>query len=190
MELNHTFRKRCHNLTELLNGCYKLSTFCNRLEKQSVLFPDRYDPEKYKGDGLELLVEILIKLSPVDNRIGIANYQVVLEQDTGVDGFGTGINGRPATVQVKYRTDSTQLLTANKDHLSNFIAASQNRYGVLIEDSKNMLIITTGDNLHHFTESEMLYNKVRCLGYKQLREILDNNIPFWDTFRSLTLNQN
>ena len=62
-KLTHPFLYQCHNIDSLLKNVYKISTYCNRLEKQSILFPDRYDPDKYKGDGFELFVEALIKLS-------------------------------------------------------------------------------------------------------------------------------
>ncbi|TXG85755.1 MAG: hypothetical protein E6R13_01705 [Spirochaetes bacterium] len=185
IKLKHVFINRAHDLNALLKDCNKLSTFCTRLEKQSLLYPDRYDPDKYKGDGFELFVEALIKLHPVDNRIGISNYQPGNENnDTGIDGYGVGIDGKLATVQVKYRSDKTQLLTANKDHLSNFVMSSLFE-GVDKDSNTNMLIVTTADNLHHFTNNEMFLNKVRCIGYKQLRELVDNNINFWNKFRQL-----
>lgn len=185
IELNHPFKNRSHNLKELLINCNKLSTFCSNLEKQSILYPDRYDPDKYKGDGFELFIEALIKLSPIDNRIGISNYEVGNENsDTGVDGRGLGIDGKLATVQVKYRSNNTQLLTTNKDHLSNFVMTSLFE-GVDKDTKTNMLIITTAEGLHHFTDNEMFLNKVRCIGYKQLRELVDNNINFWNNFRKL-----
>jgi len=56
-KLTHPFLFRCHNIDELLKDVHKISTFCRHLEQQSVLFPDRYDTDKYKGDGLELFVE-------------------------------------------------------------------------------------------------------------------------------------
>jgi len=93
IKLKHVFINRAHDLNALLKDCNKLSTFCTRLEKQSLLYPDRYDPDKYKGDGFELFVEALIKLHPVDNRIGISNYRPGDENnDTGIDGYGVGIN--------------------------------------------------------------------------------------------------
>ena len=124
MILEHNFIHRCHDLEGLLKNVKKLSTFTRRLEQQSILFPNRYDPDKYKGDGFELFVEALIKLSPVDNRIGISKYNLIQESDIGVDGIGIGIDLKPATVQVKYRGNTTTLLTANADHLSNFVSAS------------------------------------------------------------------
>ena len=59
--------------------------------------------------------------------------------------------------------------------------------GVDKDTKTNMLIITTADGLHHYTDNEMFLNKVRCIGYQQLRELVDNNILFWDNFRKLIL---
>lgn len=183
ISLNHKFIKQAHDLSGLLEGCNKISTFCNRLEKQSMLFPDRYDPNVYKGDGLELFTEALIKLSPVDNRIGIRHYNVIEGQDIGVDGTGIGTNNKPATVQVKYRNNSQLQLIAND--LETFLSASLLHEGVDPKDVNNMLVVTTAKGLHHFTDNEMYKNQVRCLGYEQLRELVDNNFAFWDEFRTL-----
>jgi hypothetical protein len=57
--------------------------------------------------------------------------------------------------------------------------------GVDIGDADNMLIITTADGLHHYTDVEMFKKKVRCLGMKELRSLVDNNNLFWDSFRRL-----
>jgi hypothetical protein len=188
IELTHDFFKeenRAHDLPGLLEGCYKMSTFMNRLERQSQMFPNRYSPENYKGDGLELFAEALIKLSPADRRIAITDYSPGDPlDDRGVDGWGTGMNGKKASVQVKYRGDTRSTLTANGDHLSNFVMTSVME-GVDINDADNMLIITTADGLHHFTDQEMFKGKVRCLGIKELKKLVDNNNLFWDSFRRL-----
>ena len=187
IKLTHSFLNYVYNLNELLEDCNKLSTFCSRLEKQSILFPDRFDPNLYKGDGFELFVEALLKLHSVDRRIGISNYEPISKtiQDIGVDGSGTGINNFPATVQVKYRSNNVSLLTANTDHLSNFVAGSLLHYKVNPEHNDNMLIITTAKGLHHFTDIEMYASKVRCLGSEELKKLVDNNDMFWNAFRKL-----
>lgn len=195
IELVHHFKNRAHDLHGLLLDCNKLSTFCNRLEKQSLLEPDKYDPEKYKGDGFELLCEALIKLSPVDNRIGISNYEPVLKDDVGIDGIGIGIDGYVTTIQIKYRSNNTVQLTANKDHLSNFTSASKDIFineaikdnSILnhINNKNRMLIITTANGLHHFTDDVMFKNQVNVIAYDDLRLLLDNNINFWNNFREL-----
>lgn len=190
IQLTHCFLHQCHDLESLLEGCNKLSTFCSRLEKQSEMYPDRYDPQKYKGDGFELFVEALVKLSPVDNRIGIQHYRVVEGQDIGVDGSGLGFDGKPATVQVKYRGNHEYVLTANADHLSNYVQASlrSTKFGgfsVDPETETNLVIITTGLNLHFFTDAEMYGSQVRCINREVLRKIVDNNFAFWDSLRQL-----
>jgi hypothetical protein len=185
IKLTHRFLLTCHDLPGLLAGCNKLSTFCSRLEKQAQTFPDRYAPNSYKGDGLELFTEALIKLSPMDARIGIRGYEPNTKLDVGVDGTGVGMNGKPATVQVKYRGYGAAMLTANEDHLSNFVSASLLHEGVDRDDKYNMLIVTTAPGLHFFTDQEMFAGKVRCLGKDQLRELVDDNIMFWRAFRDL-----
>jgi hypothetical protein len=188
IKLEHHFLKTCHDIKELLQNVKKLNTFISRLERQSQLFPNRYDPDKYKGDGFEFFTEALLKLSPVDNRIAIGNYHPELGDDTGVDGYGIGIDGKPATVQVKFRSNADQQLTANQDHLSNFGFASQNRYGVDVNSTTNMLIVTSASGLHYFTEEHMLLNKVRVLGRETLRDLVDNNELFWNNFRKIVEN--
>jgi len=188
IELTHPFIFRCFdvnclldNCQNLLNDCHKLNTFLNKVEAQSK-DPRCQDGDKYKGDALELFAEALIKFSPIDGRIGITDYKPVIENDTGVDGVGIGNNGNPATVQVKHRI-ANWILTADTDHLSNFPNASFMKYGVKPEDDKNMLIITTAKELHHYTTTEMFGNKVRCLNRENLKHLVDDNKMFWKLFR-------
>lgn len=180
--LTHHFIHQAYDIDALLQDTNKLSTFCSKLRTQSTLHPDRIEPETYRGNGLELFTELLLTMFSLDARFGISNYTIVQIDDVGVDGYGIGTNGKPATVQVKFRP-SNYALSANIDHLSNFTSSSMIHYDVDPKDSHNMLIITTAKGLHPHTDTEMFANKVRCIGYKQLQQIVDNNIPFWDAFR-------
>ena len=112
----------------------------------------------------------------------IRDYQPVLEDDLGVDGFGYGPNGEIHTVQCKARSNNTQLLTANNDHISNFVAHSHSKFG---GDSKvkHMTIFTSASDLHHVAQ-EMYNNEVRVIGYKELRILIDKNDMFWTNFRN------
>jgi hypothetical protein len=190
--LSHPFIHQSHDLSGLVGNVRKVSTFMNRLEKQSVLYPDRYDPEKYKGDGFEFLVEVMIKLMGIHPQIGISDYKVVLgNEDFGVDGVGKGVRSQTVTVQVKYRGKTDSVLTANKDHLSNFTSYSQMKYRVEVfpknKKEKNMVIFTTADSLHYYTKEEMYMNTVRCIGYEDLRKMLDNNLIFWEKLEELVV---
>jgi len=185
--LDHPFIFTSIDIIDLLNDVNTLNKFILKLDKQSKLIPveSNITDDKYKGDGLELLTEALLKLSPIDDRIGIGNYHIINDLDTGVDGVGIGLDGRVATVQVKFRNDPNYFLTANDDHLSNFVVASQNRYKVPIDSNKHMLIVTTAAGINYFTEKEMLLKKVRVINRKNLQQMLNNNILFWDNFRIL-----
>lgn len=184
IELTHSFIYRCLNKEELLFKVTKFNTFERNLLKQAKKYGNgnANKENEYKGWGFELFGEMLVKTFSYDKRIGVHNLQFSEEDDdTGVDGYGMGTNGKPATVQFKYRK-ANYTLKANEDHLSNFISASQNRYNVDINDEKNMIIITSGKDLHYYTKDNMLYGKVRCLNRDKIRTMVDNNIPFWSDF--------
>jgi len=184
IKLDHHFLTTSHNLPELFMGTNKISTFCTKLEKQAHQHPDAYSYEKYVGDGFEFLIELLIKLSPVDNRIGISDYRPVKNnEDNGVDGYGKNVNGNKCAVQVKYRSNKNKVLTAGDDKLDSFIAEALIKEGIIPEKEKkckNHYIFTTAPGLHHYTETQKFRNSVECIGLPQLKELLDNNIHFWE----------
>lgn len=184
IQLTHSFKQRCHDLAELLEGCNKLSTFCGRLDKQADKFPDRYDPNTYKGDGFEFFVEGLLKLFPA---MWVSDYCPIRkgDQDYGVDGFGVGMDEMPATVQCKYRSNNDTLLLERD--LGQFAYQSQNRYKVPMHCTHNMWVVTTAKDLHYFTKDEMLLGKVQCIGHAQLRDLVDKNNLFWNQLRTLAV---
>ena len=216
MEIKHGFGLRAHDLKGLFDKTNKISTFMNKLEKQSVLNTDRYDRDKYVGDGFEFLVEIFLKSHAYDCRIGITNYEPVQSDDTGVDGIGVNQRGEKCVIQVKYRSNTQGFLTANKDHLSNMFSSAQTKYHISSIDSeietlknnasligeskvikrikelesnsrvKRHYVITTATGLHYYTDSEMYGGQVICIGYNDLRVMLDENLSFWNLCRNIS----
>ncbi|MFW6120837.1 MAG: DEAD/DEAH box helicase [Petrotogales bacterium] len=169
---------------DLLFGVQTINSFCSKIEQNSTR--TSLDPNQFKGDILELFTEYLLKTRGSDNRIGINEYQLVQETDLpdlGVDGIGIGANQKPATVQVKYRHHD-YILTANEDHLSNFMVQSWSTFNVDMNDTMNMLIVTTAQDIHHHTHDNMLQGKVRTLARPQLRQLVDNDTYFWSNFFS------
>ena len=181
--MKHYFKNVCYDKNYLLDGTYKLSTFMNKLRKQSHQQPDYFDPDKYYGDGFEALVEGIIHLLGVSHQIQIKDYSPILEDDLGVDGVGYGKDMEIHTVQCKARSNSESVLTANNDHISNFIAHSHSKFGGEVK-VKHMTIFTTASDLHHVAK-EMYNNEVRVLGYKEIKRLIDNNKIFWQEFANL-----
>ena len=194
--LKHTFR-----LTgpweNLLKDVDNLEKFIRRIEKycdsDTAHLSDETQKEKrknkFRGDAFEVFAEFLLKSHPYDRRIGISNYfPADSSEDYGIDGYGVGTNLRNATIQIKYRGNSDRELTANNDHLTNFLGASQNHATrrVHIDDKENMLIITSAKGVNRNTDNNMLHNKVRWLGREELKQFVDNNLPFWNEFYRAT----
>ncbi len=179
----HVFITKAHNLTALFEGTFKMSAFMRKLETQALQDPLRYDPFKYVGDGFEYFVELFLMLHPVDNRVGVYDYSPVQEDDNGVDGTGVNINNEKCVVQIKYRSNTQSFLTANKDHLSNMFSDGMLKHDVISDNLKpknyRHYVFTTAEGLNFYTDQSMYKSKVRCVGYKDFRKMLDNNMVFW-----------
>ncbi|MFA7218898.1 MAG: DEAD/DEAH box helicase family protein [Synergistaceae bacterium] len=189
IKLTHPFINKCPDIDELFFNkdgevVCTINAFCGKIKTLSAKYSDRMDENKFKGDALELFTEFMIRTAPEDNRIGIYNYKPITDaedDDVGVDGFGAGEDGNPATVQVKYRAGN-YVLTANADHLSNFLTASWNDFAVPINSKTNMLIVTTGQKVDERTRQKMLKDKVRVLNRDSLRRMYDNRPEWWKRF--------
>lgn len=186
--MKHRFKHICPNPKKLLEGCNKLSTFMGRIEKlqnDKAWTSGGWKPEEFKGDAFEALVEVLIMYSPIDKRINIVNYlphSLKLHgADMGIDGFGVSHNGSLHTVQIKYRSNTQSVLTANEDHISNFVAKT--RTHPLYKEA-DMTIFTTAKGLNQKILTEMYHDdKIRVMGYAEISKLIDNNPAFWDAFR-------
>jgi hypothetical protein len=182
---------------KILRDVDTLAKFENRLKKFCDTDTNHLTEDEkgnkvrtFLGDGFELFVEALIKTHPYDRRVGVSHYKPCHpnfgDEDHGVDGKGTGTNGRPSTVQAKFRGNPQDVLTANGAHLVNFKNSSHEEHGVKFDDTDNMLIVTNCRGLHFYTEEKMLNKKVRCIARDHLKQMVDDNIPFWDEFRRAT----
>jgi len=154
---------------------------------------------KFKGDIFELFVEFFIKMSPVDDRIDVCDYQLVTEDDTGVDGWGYNREGEKVTVQVKYRMWDWEL-KAIKDHLETFRLTSFKKYDIDPKATGRMLIMTTGKAIHWQTLERVFSGRVRCISNNasygclrgasnktiddlfSLQSLANNNMMFWKSF--------
>lgn len=183
--MKHQFKHTCLDKDSLLNECDTLNMFMSRLIKQSEENKDNWEPMAYRGDGFEALVEVLINNSPIDKRINIQKYEPwnfeLHGDDMGVDGIGVSHDGTIHTVQIKFRSNTQYELTANEDHISNFVAKSTTMHlGQIV----NMTVFTTAAGLSRQVSEKMFNNTVRTLGYNDISKMIDNNGAFWDIFRS------
>jgi hypothetical protein len=144
-------------------------------------FKDKYE---FIGDLFEIFAEMFFIINAADNRVGITNYiPTPKSTDHGVDGFGIGINGKTATVQVKFRSDRTKELLERD--IKQFGYTSIVGYSVDKDTTTNMIIFTSGKGLHWFTGSKMFENHMRVINYEMISKLIDNNYGFWNSCSEL-----
>ena len=132
---------------------------------------------KMTGHLFEIFCELFFKIEGPNPVVGVYNYNPAQEDDCGVDATGIGMNGMPLTVQCKFRSNTeTELMECD---LHQFAYQSQNRFNVGIDDINNMIVFTSAKGLHCFTEGNVFLNKVRTIGFKEIKNIVDNNPCFW-----------
>lgn len=187
--LTHSFKSTAHDLHSLFKG-QTLKEFMTALNKQSNHDTFRYDPNKFKGDGFEFFIELFLHLFPCDNRIGLFNYSPNESIDNGVDGIAQNIFNQKSVIQIKYRTNTKEQLTVNgDDHLANLLTQAMIDYDVVIDkdNPKNYrhFIFTTADSLNYYTDNTVFKNKVKCFGFKEISQLIDNNLAFWIQARNL-----
>ena len=193
MIIEHQFKTKAHDLVALFEKTTKMSTFKSKVERQANQNIQDYPYNDYVGDAFEFLVELIIRLHPVDNRLGITNYSPIQTSDNGVDGYGVNMDGNKCAIQVKFRSDVTTSLSSTKDHLDSFIVeALSNDVLPLKKHEKGCpkhYIFTTAKGLHHYTETEKWKSfNIHVIKWDVLRQMLDNNYLFWDKCREIVKN--
>ena len=185
----HQFQTKAHDLPGLFQDVQLMSTLMKNIEKQAVLDPTHYEPNDYRGDAFEFFVELFLSLHSADNRVGVYDYvPIKRHEDRGADGRGINIRKEKCVVQIKYRNNTSSMLSANEDHLSNLMTAGM-LLGVSfdMEDPKNFrhFVFTTAKSLHFYTDEQMFEGKVKCFGIENFRSMVDNNLVFWDKCREI-----
>jgi hypothetical protein len=166
--------------TDLFTDTLTLSKLTNKIKKisksyQALAYPDA---DKVKGDLFEIFAECFFKILASDNRIGVYNYQPAPPiDDYGVDGFGIGMDDKPLTVQIKFRSDvTTELL---QDDIKQFPFQSIVNYNVDKDTTTNMIVFTNSRGLHWVTESNVFSGRIKPIGLEIISNLVDNNSVFW-----------
>ena len=169
----------------LFKDTKKLSKLSTKIIKLSKSFNDYSykDGDKLKGDLFEIFTECFFKVLSSDNRIGVYNYQPAPAiDDYGIDGLGTGMDEKPLTVQVKFRSDPTTEL--KQEDIKQF-ALQSIFHGVDKDTKTNMIVFTNAKGLHWITETRVFSGRVKAIGYDEISTLIDNNSVFWKDVQDL-----
>lgn len=177
---------RCSTIGGLTKNIILLS------EKASLYGYEEGDKgvNKLKGDLFEIFAELFFKLTSSDNRVGIRDYKPIEDsEDFGVDAIGVGENNDPVTVQVKFRSNMSELLTI-KD-IKNLQGLSYRKYKVPVQSDINIIIFTNCAGVHWNTETNVMQNSILVYGIfgessqYNLTLLIDSNISFWKNLMTI-----
>ena len=180
------FNKNPKIYQSLFDKTNTLTQLSNKIIKVSKAYPlyAYKDADKMKGDLFEIFAECFFKLFSSDNRIGVYNYQPAPPiDDYGVDGIGIGMDTKPLTIQVKFRSDPTTELT--QDDIKQFALQSIVNFGVDKDTKNNMIVFTNAKGLHWVTESKVFSGRVKAISNKEISQLVDNNTVFWKNLNDL-----
>lgn len=168
-----------------------LETWMDYIEKYAdCLEIDEEDPiekiekrNEFVGDIFEILVEMLFKLSPIDNRYGLREYTVNEDLDMGVDAFGINVNGKKCVVQCKYRgryhsnESKINIEDIGKTYMSGIELHGVDLYS---PDNYRIFLITTAESkyISHNIE-KICKKKVKVISKEHLEKLL-NQENFWE----------
>lgn len=141
-------------------------------------------PDVLKGDIFEIFAEGFFHILGGSSHIGIANYKPTPKsEDNGVDGFGIGMDNKPATIQIKYRSNPIYELT--EEDLKQFAFQSIMVYDVEKTTKNNMIVFTSCKGVHWYTQSQVFKGILRTISRDDIRKNIDNNNSFWIAFREI-----
>ena len=167
---------------------HTLRVFLNAIErmvrpKTGINFRSDDDRQKFKGDVLEVLSELFYTRFNSDPRMGLTNYTpVTVDEDYGVDATGINANGDLTVVQVKYRSNPTDIITYS-DLAKTFTS------GVIqlkLDPAKDhtLFLFTTANGVSH-QATKVFGDKLVVVDKAYIKKVIDNNKNFW----SLCLNE-
>lgn len=178
------YNKDSNIFARLFNDTKLLNTLINKIQKESKNWEkfNYKDENKMMGDLFEIFSECFFKILGADNRIGVCGYTPEKSsEDCGVDAFGTGMDNKPLTVQVKFRSNNETELVS--DDIKQFAFQSVKKYKVDIDTRTNMVVFTSANGLNWFTDKNVFVESLRTIGFKEIRTLVDNNICFWNMVR-------
>lgn len=181
MSAASTFNALCYRIA-------KYGEFYRAYGYEDYTVEDKTIPgsNKFKGDLFEIFAECFFGIFAADNRTGVYNYAPVpAEEDNGVDGTATNMDGLLTTVQVKFKTNPETFLKERDIKQFGFQSVL---FGVDPNATKNMVVFTNCKGLHWYTNNIVFRNKLRTIDGLFLSKMVDNNPAFFDEMRKLIHN--
>ena len=185
--VNHVFNENVNTLSQ----------FETQLEK--LAFPKisadlrGFDPyHDILGQGWETLSHCIRTINGMDPKVKSPEPKLCSPGTIGVDAYDSW-EDKPRTYQDKYKGKGKawkiELSEGEDMKLERFLLQSQNKWNVDINDTESMIVFTNAQGLHYWTQNELLFDKVKCVGRKEIKKFIDNK-EWWKKARTLIRDHN
>lgn len=167
------------------NGVKTIGEFVKRTEalakEKYFNLPEDEDDNnpafKLKGDLLEILGDIFFNIHSADPAVGLIDYQSIpIDEDYGVDGIGTNVNGDKVAVQMKYKANP--LTKIEYKEIARTYMAGRLVHNLPLENNDTIFVFTTGNETTASLQ-KVAANKLRVIDRKIIAGYVDNNQNFW-----------
>ena len=134
---------------------------------------------KFRGDMLEVFAEIFFTVFGADEGVGISSYEPMdIGSDFGVDAIGRNVNGHNVAIQVKYRSNPSDVI-CYADIARTFTSAALqlNMVDVIAHDHTIYLFTTANGVTGAF--DKVMGRKCVIVDKAIIQHKVDNNKEFW-----------
>ena len=139
--------------------------------------------EEFQQGAFALFTEYYIKFFE-KNLVNIKYTPTKLE----VDFCGEDENGNASTVLSLFKSNDKDI-TSNADKLNKFFANSRQHYGVKVENTNNLYVVSNALQVNEqlLKNAPTIKNKVRFILFNELVQNVTNNLNFWNGFANATI---
>lgn len=155
-----------------------LDDYMKAVEAQASSIKDPDEQLVLKGDMLEILAEIFFKAFANDPRVGLTGYEPIpLEEDYGVNGFGVNAAGHKVPVQIKWRSNPTDLVLYAE--MARTYASAMVQLNIPVEGRDSLYVFTTANDVTVACKT-VFKDMLRVIDGNIIRDQIDNNVSFWN----------
>lgn len=176
----HSYPNEYFELYTLGKDGFTFRQWNNEVIRLSYRIDDEDTRNKFKGDMLEVFAEIFFAQFQSDEAVGITEYTPIdINDDFGVDATGKNVNGHQSAIQVKFRSNPTELISYADIARTYTSALMQLHMNDVYEHDHTVYLFTNANGITGaFTK--VMQNKCVIITKNEIKTKVDNNLTFWD----------
>lgn len=143
---------------------------------------------KFRGDMLEVFAEIFFTVFGADEAVGISQYEPIdIGSDFGVDAIGRNVNAHKVAIQVKYRSNPSDVICYADIARTFTSAVLQLGMEDVVNNDHTIYLFTTANGVTGAFD-KVMGRKVVIVNKAIIQHKIDNNKEFWSRAADMICN--